>query len=50
MNSIKITSDWEYDEDCAGRSVPEECNLRESEMELVVYAPELCLDEDIEGC
>mmetsp|Transcript_18182 Transcript_18182/g.32588 ORF Transcript_18182/g.32588 Transcript_18182/m.32588 type:complete len:831 (-) Transcript_18182:1201-3693(-) len=50
--SLNMTLDylWEQDDDCAGVIVPDECHLRHSEMTLAVYSPEVCVDEDYEGC
>jgi hypothetical protein len=41
---------WEQDDDCADYIVSEDCSLRDSEMKLIVYIPEMCIDEDVEGC
>jgi hypothetical protein len=41
---------WEEESDCAGKSVSSDCFLRDEEMELVAYLPEVCSDEDPQGC
>mmetsp|Transcript_6711 Transcript_6711/g.11917 ORF Transcript_6711/g.11917 Transcript_6711/m.11917 type:complete len:797 (-) Transcript_6711:377-2767(-) len=41
---------WEEESDCSGKTVPSDCYLRDEEMELVIYLPEDCEDEDPEGC
>jgi hypothetical protein len=33
---------WEEDSDCSGKDVDYECDLRMSEMRLIVYTPEDC--------
>lgn len=45
-----ISYRWEEDDDCGGTIVSNDCNLRQSEMLLVIYTPEVCEDEDYIGC
>jgi hypothetical protein len=42
---------WEQEDDCAGKDVSDDCDLRVAEMQLIVFTPEDCLDEDeVRGC
>jgi hypothetical protein len=50
MGDIKKGVDWEYDDDCSGKELPDECGSRDSEIMLVVYSPEKCRNSDIDGC
>jgi hypothetical protein len=47
--NMSLAYSWEEDDDCAGTYVPSECNLRDSEMSLIEYTPEVCID-DYDGC
>lgn len=35
---------WDEESDCAGKSVPSDCSLRDSEMQLYYYSPSDCSD------
>ena len=50
INTIESVPEWEQDEDCAGKTVPDECSYRNEEMELQVYTPHGCLYDDPKGC
>lgn len=50
IHTIESVPDWDQEDDCAGKTVSSECNLRDSEMQLIVYTPDGCLNDDPKGC
>ena len=49
----KNTSDgafWKQIDSCAGFEVSKDCPLRYTEMELVTFTPNECLDGTLDGC
>lgn len=42
--------EWTETGSCAGETVSSDCSLRENEMELIVYSPEICMNSTRKGC